>query len=99
MDSIMASPTNSVLVIVEDASGCCASALSAVETDLPSARAGPMHPNPVVRPAVTIEIAAIIDTLSIINILELSGSPGLGGCGNVYRRQNAENVGLYHPGK
>ena len=43
MDSIIARPTNKVRVMVADASGCCASELSAVATALPSASAGPMR--------------------------------------------------------
>ena len=69
VDSIMASPTNKVLVIVGAASGCCASELSAEDTDFPSLNAGNMHPIPVVSPAVTIEATAIRVTLSIFILL------------------------------
>jgi hypothetical protein len=54
----MARPTNKVLVMVADASGCWARAVRAVATDLPSLSAGPMHPKLVVMPAVTIEAIA-----------------------------------------
>src|ERR1019366_9374739 len=66
MDSIMASPTNKVRVIVAEASGCCASELKAVETARPSPSAGPMLPSAMVRPAVMIETTAMIVMLSII---------------------------------
>ena len=55
VDSIIASPTNNVRVIVAEASGCCASEVSAVATARPSANAGPMVPKPVVMPAMTME--------------------------------------------
>jgi hypothetical protein len=67
VDSIIAKPTNNVLVIVGAASGCCAIALKAVETDFPSPKAGNIHPMLVENPAVTIDATAIIDTLSIFN--------------------------------
>lgn len=66
VDSIIANPTNSVLVIVDDASGCCAIDVSADDTERPSAKAGIMQPMPVVKPAVTIEITAIHVVLSIV---------------------------------
>jgi hypothetical protein len=65
VDSIIAKPTNKVLVIVGAASGCCAIELNADDTDLPSPKAGIIHPMPVVSPAVTIEATAIRVTLSI----------------------------------
>jgi uncharacterized membrane protein YphA (DoxX/SURF4 family) len=66
VDSIMASPTNSVRVMVGAASGCCAIALSADATDRPSLRAGNMQPSEVVSPAVMIETMAMVVTLSIL---------------------------------
>ena len=67
VDSIIARPTNRVRVMVADASGCCASALSAVATDRPSPSAGAMHPMLIVRPAVMIEATAI-RVMSSINV-------------------------------
>ena len=69
MDSIIASPTNSVRVIVVAASGCCASELNAVATARPSPSAGPMLPNAIVRPAVTIEAMAMSVALSMMSPL------------------------------
>src|SRR5664279_5398262 len=69
VDSIIARPTNKVRVMVAEASGCWASELSAVATALPSASAGPMHPKPVVMPAMTIDATAIIVMLSIASPL------------------------------
>ena len=66
VDSIIARPTNKVLVIVGAASGCCAMEDSADDTDLPSLKAGSMQPIPVVRPDVTIEATAINVVLSIL---------------------------------
>jgi hypothetical protein len=51
---------------VAEASGCCASAVSAVATDRPSLSAGIMHPMLVAKPAVQIEAIAMSVTLSII---------------------------------
>src|SRR4030042_2043991 len=65
VDSTIARPTNKVRVMVAEASGCWASELSAVATALPSASAGPMVPNPVVMPAMTMDATAIIVMLSI----------------------------------
>ena len=65
MDSIIASPTNKVRVMVLAASGCCASELKAVETARPSPSAGAMLPSPIVAPAVMIETIAIRVMLSI----------------------------------
>jgi hypothetical protein len=65
VDSIIANPTNKVLVIVGAASGCCAIELNADDTDFPSLNAGNIHPIPVVSPAVTIEATAITVILSI----------------------------------
>ena len=66
VDSIIARPTNSVLVIVGAASGCWAMELNADATALPSLRAGIIHPMPVVNPAVIIDVIAIRVVLSII---------------------------------
>ena len=68
VDSIIAKPTNNVLVIVGAASGCCAIELNADATDLPSLNAGNIHPIPVVRPEVTIDATAIRVVLSILII-------------------------------
>src|ERR1035438_2780301 len=65
VDSIIARPTNSVRVIVAEASGCCARDVRAVATARPSPRAGHMQPMPVVRPAVAIEATATIVLLSM----------------------------------
>src|SRR5271168_2771959 len=65
VDSIIARPTNNVRVMVEEASGCWASELSAVATALPSASAGPIVPKPVVMPAMTIDATAIMVMLSM----------------------------------
>jgi hypothetical protein len=59
-DSIIARPTNRVLVIVAEASGCCASELNAVETACPSPIAGAITPMLIVNPEVTIDATAII---------------------------------------
>jgi hypothetical protein len=65
----MAKPTNSVLVIVGAASGCCATDCKADATALPSLIAGNMQPIPVVKPAVIIDAIAIIVMLSICYLL------------------------------
>src|SRR5271155_5364960 len=108
VDSIMARPTNRVRVMVAEASGCCASAVSAVATERPSPSAGHMQPMPVVRPAVAIEATAMMVMLSIIlsfdyfvGVSSFESKRGLGfagvrGCCNVNRSQDAENVGLHH---
>src|ERR1039458_2924908 len=67
MDSIIASPTNKVRVIVDAASGCCASELKAVATARPSPSAGPILPRAIVRPAVTIEAIAMSVILSMLH--------------------------------
>jgi hypothetical protein len=67
VDSIIARPTNKVLVMVGPASGCCAIELKAFDTAFPSPSAGNIHPMLVENPAVTIDATAIIDTLSIFN--------------------------------
>src|ERR1017187_231835 len=72
VDSIIAKPTNRVRVMVAEASGCCASAVSAVATERPSPNAGHMQPMPVVRPAVAIEATAMRVMLSIICSLFVS---------------------------
>src|SRR5664279_5579119 len=66
VDSIIARPTNRVLVMVADASGCWASDVSAVATALPSASAGPIVPKPVVMPAMTIDATAMMVMLSMV---------------------------------
>lgn len=66
VDSIIANPTNKVLVMVGPASGCCAIELNAEATAFPSPCAGIMQPIPVVRPAVTIDATAIRVVLSIL---------------------------------
>ncbi len=64
--SIIANPTNKVLVMVGAASGCCAIELNADATALPSPVAGIMQPMPVVSPAVIIDAIAIAVVLSIV---------------------------------
>src|ERR1039458_3279298 len=108
VDSIMARPTNRVRLMVAEASGCWASELSAEATALPSASAGPIVPNPVVRPATTIDATATIVMVSIrcpFRVLAKAslcclglrlGFADAGGGRNVDRRQDAENVGLHH---
>src|SRR5664279_3444298 len=108
VDSIMARPTNRVRVMVAEASGCWASELSAVATALPSASAGPIVPNPVVRPATTIDATATIVMVSIgfpFRVLARAsrcclglrlGSADAGGGRNVDCPQDAEDIGLYH---
>jgi hypothetical protein len=93
VDSIIASPTNKVRVIVADASGCCARALKAVDTARPSPRAGHMHPTPVVSPAVTIEAAAINVMLSKVSPLAVSCRS------DIHRGKNGKNIGLHHTGE
>ena len=66
VDSIIARPTNRVRVMVAEASGCCASEVSAVATGAPFAQRGSMQPMAVVRPAVTIEATAMMVMLSIV---------------------------------
>ena len=66
VDSIIAKPTKSVLVMVADASGCCANEESAIATALPSPNEGPMTPIAMVRPAVTIEMMAMRVILSMV---------------------------------
>src|SRR5579871_2669472 len=111
MDSIIARPTNKVRVMVAEASGCCASEVSAVATALPSASAGPMAPKLMVMPAMTIDATAIIVMLSTvfsfcccISCLMLWHEFGLGltdsrGRRDVHRCQDAEDVGLHHAGE
>src|SRR5580700_10790801 len=103
VDSIIARPTNRVRVMVDEASGCCARDVSAVATARPSLSAGPMHPNPVVTPAVTIEATAITVMLSmgfplIVSLVSGCGSRlGLaraGGGRYVNPGQDAEDIGL-----
>src|ERR1700728_2312382 len=113
VDSIMARPTNSVRVIVADASGCCASELSAVETARPSPSAGPRTPKPVVMPAVTIDATAMMVLLSkvppSVELVHRSMRRRCAGlwrrlagarCGrDIYRRENAEDVRLHDAGE
>src|ERR1700691_2096968 len=113
VDSIMARPTNSVRVIVADASGCCASELSAVDTALPSPSAGPRTPKPVVMPAVTIDATATMVMLSKVppSVEPVDPSPrhlcarhrlrraGTGCCRDIHRRENAEDVSLHDAGE
>src|SRR5664279_5080762 len=115
VDSIMASPTNRVRVIVAEASGCCASAVSAVATARPSASAGPMVPNPVVMPAMTIDATATMVRMSMLfplrRVAVVSCLGGFGGLFNgsrfagarrrrdIHPGQDAENVGLHHAGQ
>src|ERR1700691_3837918 len=99
-DSIIARPTNTVRVMVAEASGCCASEVSAVATARPSPSAGHMQPTPIVRPAVAIETIATSVLLSI-------GSPlhgrvrfaCQGGGRDVNPGQNTKDVCLHHAGK
>src|SRR5664280_3046185 len=106
VDSIIAKPTNSVRVMVAEASGCCASAVSAVATARPSASAGPMVPKPVVRPAMMIEATAMSVWLSMsfsgCDVKDSGLRRGLlrsDRRGDVDRRQDAEDVGLDHAGE
>ena len=69
VDSIIAKPTNKVLVIVDEASGCCANELNADATAFPSLNAGNIHPIPVVNPAVIIDANAIVVALSMMILL------------------------------
>ena len=69
VDSIMARPTNNVLVMVDDASGCCASELNADATAFPSLNAGNIQPIPVVNPAVIIDAMAMVVVLSMMILL------------------------------
>src|ERR1035437_560970 len=109
VDSIMASPTNRVRVMVAEASGCWARALSEVATARPSARAGARHPMLVANPAVMIEAMAIRVKLSIGSPWMCSlrrcrslrrclfGLLGAGGRRDVDRSEDGEDVGLDHP--
>src|SRR5208283_1771644 len=108
VDSIIARPTNKVRVMVAEASGCCASEVSAVATALPSASAGPIVPKPVAMPAMTIDATAIIVMLSTVSprvvLVHASmlcvwfklGLPHSRGGRDVNRCQDAEYVGLHH---
>src|SRR5664279_3006104 len=93
--------------MVAEASGCCASAVSAVATARPAASAGPMVPKPVVRPAMMIEATAMSVWLSMsfsgcgVEDSGLRRRLGRGPLrsrrrGDVDRRQDAEDVGLDH---
>src|ERR1700732_5171183 len=97
IDSIIASPTNSVRVMVEAASGCWASALNAAATARPWPIPGPIAPIPMVRPAEMIDAAAIIVMLSIFRSLLGSfvlGFRAFGPCGgcDVNQGQDAKNI-------
>ncbi len=59
VDSIIARPTNKVLVMVGAASGCCAIALNAAATDFLHSTQETCNPSNVVSPAVIIETIAI----------------------------------------
>src|ERR1039458_2638847 len=110
-DSIIASPTNKVRVMVEEASGCWASAVSANATALPCASDGPMAPIAVVIPAMTIDTTATIVMLSTVSPLCCDSSrcnalrrlmlgftnPGRGR--DVHSRQDAEYISLHHAGQ
>src|SRR5580658_5722199 len=98
-DSIIARPTNSVRVIVAEASGCCASEDKAVATALPSPSAGPMDPIPMVIPAVTIDTSAMSVVLSIGDSSSASRRLGAGGRCDINRGENAEDIGLDHAGE
>jgi hypothetical protein len=65
MDSIIARPTNNVLVMVEEASGCWAIEFRADTIAFASPRAGPILPIAIVNPAVIIDAAPIVVILSI----------------------------------
>jgi hypothetical protein len=65
VDSIMASPTKRVLVIVFEASGCWASEVNAEDIERPSAKAGSIHPIEVVNPAVIMETIPMTVVVSI----------------------------------
>jgi len=54
--------------MVAEASGCCASAVSAFDTERPSPSAGIMQPMLVVKPAVMIEVIAmrVVGSMGII---------------------------------
>src|SRR5471032_497012 len=103
----MARPTNRVRVMVAAASGCWASAVSAVATARPSASAGPIVPKPVVSPAMTIDVTAMRVVLSMVSFQVGSGAgrrrgavgAGAGGGRDVDRGQDAEDVGLHHAGE
>ena len=96
VDSIIARPTNSVRVMVAEASGCWASEVRAVATALPSASAGPMVPKPVVIPPMMIEATAIVVKLSILGSFCAHGFADLGSGRDINGRQNTEDVGLNH---
>src|ERR1700689_4061653 len=98
-DSIIARPTNSVRVMVADASGCCASEDKAMATARPSPSAGPMQPMPMVMPAVTIDASAMTVMLSMGGSLFAGRRLGAGGSRDIHCGQNAENVGLNHSGE
>src|ERR1700722_6080240 len=98
-DSIMARPTNSVRVMVAELSGCCASDDRAIATARPSSRAGPMQPMPMVMPAVTIEARAMRVVLSMGKSFVTGRRLAARGRRDIYRGENAEDVGLNHAGE
>lgn len=67
----MAKPTNSVRVMVCEASGCCAIEFKADVIERPCPNPGPITPKQVVIPAVMMETVAIIVVLSIVFIFKL----------------------------
>ena len=99
--------------MVAEASGCCASEVSAVATARPSPSAGPIHPTLIVMPAVTMEATAMtghaVHRLSFGCLhswfrswAPVQASPGLAradGGRDVDRGQDAEDVGLHHAGE
>src|SRR6202050_5246054 len=95
----MARPTNRVRVMVADASGCCASEERAIATARPSPSAGPMQPMAMVMPAVTIEASAMRVVLSMGDSFFAGRRLGAGGGRDIYRSENAEDVGLDHTGE
>src|SRR5664279_4930408 len=111
MDSIIASPTKSVRVMVEAASGCWAREVRAVATARPSPSAGPMLPSAIVRPAVTIEAIAMSVMLSMVfpHVVVVHpsmfcvgfrlGPADARGGRDVNRGQDAEDIGLHHAGE
>src|ERR1700722_19798647 len=104
IDSIIARPTNRVLVIVEEASGCWASALNAAATARPWPIPGPTAPIPIVRPAERIDAAAMIVILSMfcLSLGFFKSALGISFVANsrrdVNQGQDAKNIGLDHSG-
>src|ERR1019366_3505133 len=92
MDSIMASPTNRVRLMVPASSGCWAMELRACTMAFASPRAGAIDPMAMHRAAATIDVMPITVTLFMLRsfVVELR----LDGRGDVHRRQNGKDVGL-----